>query len=68
MALGRTLFNALFKRTSTFALTIIVGGIFFERAYDSWADSVWERMNQGVRQRRNSGVVNTFYSQERVMF
>ena len=49
MAVGRALYNALFRRTSTFALTILVGGIVFERAYDSWVDSVWERMNKGVR-------------------
>ena len=49
MALGGTVYNALFKRTSTFALTVIVAGVLFERIYDSWADSTWERMNRGVR-------------------
>lgn len=58
MALARSLYNALFKRTSTFALTVIVGGIFFERAYDSWVDSLWERMNRGVRQGGTRARVN----------
>ena len=48
MALGGTVYNALFKRTSTFVLTVIVAGVLFERIYDSWADSTWERMNRGV--------------------
>ena len=51
MAIWRAFYNALFRRTSTFTLTILVGGIVFERAYDSWVDSVWEKMNKGVRLR-----------------
>ena len=49
MALGNAVYNILFRRTSTVVLTVIVGGIFFERMYDSWADLTWERMNRGVR-------------------
>lgn len=39
----------LFRRTSTFALTIAVGALFFERAFDQGADAVFENINQGVR-------------------
>ncbi len=48
MAIGRTVYNALFRRTSTFILTMVVGAVFFERAFDVGADRLWERMNQGV--------------------
>lgn len=48
MALGRTLHNIFLKRTSTFALTILVGAVFFERAFDHGADALWDRMNKGV--------------------
>ena len=45
---GRTVYNLLFRRTSTFALTILVGAVFFERAFDQGADALWDRMNRGV--------------------
>ena len=48
MALGRTLYNMFFRRTSTFFVTILVGAVFLERAFDQGGDRMWERMNQGV--------------------
>jgi len=48
MAFGRTVYNLLFRRTSTFMVTVLVGAVFFERAFDRGADALWERMNQGV--------------------
>ena len=48
MGFGTTVYNLLFRRTSTFTLTIIVGAVFFERAFDHSADALWDRMNQGV--------------------
>ena len=48
MAIGRTLYNVFFRRTSTFMVSIIVGAVFFERFFDSGADAVWDRMNRGV--------------------
>uniref|UniRef100_A0A5F9CP89 Cytochrome b-c1 complex subunit 9 n=1 Tax=Oryctolagus cuniculus TaxID=9986 RepID=A0A5F9CP89_RABIT len=33
------LYSLLFRRTSTFALTIVVGALFFERAFDQGADA-----------------------------
>ena len=47
-AFGTTVYNLLFRRTSTFTLTILVGAVFFERAFDHGADALWERMNRGV--------------------
>ncbi|CAI8043984.1 Cytochrome b-c1 complex subunit 9 [Geodia barretti] len=47
MAFGNAVYNALFRRTSTFALTAVLGGVVFERWYSSWSDSMWERINRG---------------------
>ncbi|KAF6278686.1 cytochrome b-c1 complex subunit 9 [Rhinolophus sinicus] len=41
------LYSLLFRRTSTFALTIAVGALFFERAFDQGADAIYEHLNQG---------------------
>ena len=48
MAFGRQIYNALFRRTSTFALTIVVGAVVFERVFDQTLDNYYERTNQGV--------------------
>lgn len=48
MNLGRTIYNALFRRTSTFVVTIVVGGFIFERVFDEGMDNMWENMNRGV--------------------
>nr|XP_056715598.1 cytochrome b-c1 complex subunit 9 [Euleptes europaea] len=47
MALGRQLYHLLFRRTSTFALTIIVGAVVFERVFDQGADALYDHMNKG---------------------
>ena len=52
MGAARQLYNAFFRRSSTFLVTILVGAVVFERVYDEGMDSLWERMNRGV-----SGVV-----------
>ncbi|XP_012927391.1 uncharacterized protein LOC101708617 isoform X1 [Heterocephalus glaber] len=44
-----SLYSLLFRRTSTFALTIAVGAVFFERAFDQGADAIYEHVNDGVR-------------------
>lgn len=49
MAFGRQIYNALFRRTSTFVLTIVVGAVLFERVFDQGMDNFYERVNQGVR-------------------
>uniref|UniRef100_A0A8C6GCK7 Complex III subunit 9 n=1 Tax=Mus spicilegus TaxID=10103 RepID=A0A8C6GCK7_MUSSI len=41
------LYSLLFRRTSTLALTIAVGALFFERALDQGADAIYEHINEG---------------------
>ena len=48
MSLTRGLYNLIFKRNSTFLLTVVVGAVFFERALDQAVDYAWESHNQGV--------------------
>ena len=43
----KNIYNTLFKRTSTFAATILVGAFVFERTFDPLMDGIWERANQG---------------------
>ncbi|XP_054852722.1 cytochrome b-c1 complex subunit 9 [Eublepharis macularius] len=47
MALGRQVYTLLFRRTSTFALTIVVGALVFERVFDQGADALFEHLNKG---------------------
>lgn len=47
--IGGKVYNALFKRTSTFAATIIVGAFFFERTFDVTSEYIFESINRGVR-------------------
>ncbi len=47
MSLTRSVYNALFKRTSTFALTIVVGAVFFERFFDLGGDAIYNYINRG---------------------
>lgn len=49
MALLRQAYSALFRRTSTFALTVVLGAVLFERAFDQGADAIFEHLNEGVR-------------------
>lgn len=48
MALTATLNRILFRRPSAFLVTVVVGAIFFERAFDYSADALWDRINDGV--------------------
>jgi len=48
MGLARQAYNTLFRRSSTFLLTIVVGAVLFERVFDEGLDRTWENMNQGV--------------------
>ncbi|PIK53763.1 putative cytochrome b-c1 complex subunit 9-like [Apostichopus japonicus] len=47
MSLTQTVYNAVFKRTSTFALAIVVGAVFFERCFDQLGDGLYNYINQG---------------------
>ncbi|KAL4636101.1 cytochrome b-c1 complex subunit 9 [Arapaima gigas] len=35
------------RRTSTFAISIMVGAVFFERAFDQGGDAIFEQINRG---------------------
>lgn len=48
MSLAKSVYHLLFRRTSTFAITIMVGAVFFERLFDQGGDAVFEQMNRGV--------------------
>lgn len=41
-------YNAIFKRTSTFALVIISSAFFFERTVDLGVEKAFEKLNEGV--------------------
>ncbi|KAK9955031.1 hypothetical protein ABG768_014939 [Culter alburnus] len=47
MALARSVYNLLFRRTSTFAITIMVGAVVFERVFDQAGDAIFENINRG---------------------
>lgn len=48
MSVQTQLYNAIFKRTSTFVLAVAAGTFVFERTFDAFADYIWERNNKGV--------------------
>ncbi|XP_023679128.1 cytochrome b-c1 complex subunit 9 [Paramormyrops kingsleyae] len=47
MALSQSVYNLLFRRTSTFAVTIMVGAVLFERVFDQGGDTIFEQLNRG---------------------
>ncbi|XP_064582892.1 cytochrome b-c1 complex subunit 9 [Zonotrichia leucophrys gambelii] len=47
MVLLRRVYDSLFRRSSTFALSIMLGAVLFERAFDQGADALFEHLNEG---------------------
>ncbi|NWU01990.1 QCR9 protein, partial [Urocynchramus pylzowi] len=47
MVLLRQIYSSLFRRSSTFALSIVLGAVLFERAFDQGADALFEQLNEG---------------------
>ncbi|KAJ8982573.1 hypothetical protein NQ317_005044 [Molorchus minor] len=47
MALSSTLYNSIFKRTSTFALACVACAFFFERTFDLGVDTLFNKINEG---------------------
>jgi len=47
MSIQTTLYRSIFKRTSTFTLTCILGAVFFERAFAQGTDYLWLKINNG---------------------
>ncbi|XP_054532267.1 cytochrome b-c1 complex subunit 9-like [Pan troglodytes] len=41
------LYSLLFRRTSTFALTIAVGVLFFEQVFHQGADEIYQHISEG---------------------
>lgn len=63
MSLAKSVYNLFFKRTSTFAVTIMVGAVLFERVFDQGGDAIFEQINRGVS--ASSGLLNllTLYAE-----
>ncbi|XP_075069367.1 cytochrome b-c1 complex subunit 9 [Mixophyes fleayi] len=47
MSVLTTVYRSVFRRTSAFTLTIVVGVVLFERAFDQGADALFEHLNRG---------------------
>ncbi|NXT63427.1 QCR9 protein, partial [Chaetops frenatus] len=47
MALLRQVYSSLFRRSSTFAFSVLLGAVLFERAFDQGADALFEQLNEG---------------------
>jgi ubiquinol-cytochrome c reductase subunit 9 len=47
--IARKAYNTLFRRTSTFAATIMLGAFFFERTFDVTSEYIFDSINHGVR-------------------
>ncbi|NXR40513.1 QCR9 protein, partial [Zosterops hypoxanthus] len=47
MALLRQVYGSLFRRTSTFALSVVLGAVLFERVFDHGGDILFEQLNEG---------------------
>ncbi|XP_074029522.1 ubiquinol-cytochrome C reductase complex subunit oxen [Leptinotarsa decemlineata] len=47
MSISSTIYNSIFKRTSTMALAVVISAFAFERTFDLAADYIWETNNQG---------------------
>ncbi|XP_073410172.1 cytochrome b-c1 complex subunit 9 [Dendrobates tinctorius] len=47
MSLLNTVYRTVFRRTSTFTLSIVLGVVLFERAFDQGADALFEHLNRG---------------------
>lgn len=45
---SRFIYRYIFKRTSSFVLSIVIASVFFERAYDQACENIFEWINKGV--------------------
>ena len=48
MSLVAKLYNNVLRRSSTYALAIVSGAFFFERAFDMATEHLYSEMNRGV--------------------
>ncbi|KAL0100194.1 hypothetical protein PUN28_019550 [Cardiocondyla obscurior] len=42
-----TLYKSLFRRTSTFTVTVLVAAFVFERAFDMASNQIFDSINKG---------------------
>ncbi|KAK3607242.1 hypothetical protein CHS0354_009973 [Potamilus streckersoni] len=47
VSISTKIYQTLFRRTSMFTLTIVVGALFFERAFDESTEYIFNRINAG---------------------
>ncbi|XP_075214432.1 ubiquinol-cytochrome C reductase complex subunit oxen [Lycorma delicatula] len=47
MSALNNIYNIIFRRSSTYALTIIGASFFFERAFDVGTEHLFEQINKG---------------------
>ncbi|XP_026574456.1 cytochrome b-c1 complex subunit 9 [Pseudonaja textilis] len=47
MAFAQQLYNAVFRRTSTLVLTVVVGAVIFERGFNQATEAIFCRLNEG---------------------
>jgi len=47
MGLASMIYNGITRKTSTLFVTIAVGGLFFERALDTTAETIFREVNKG---------------------
>lgn len=55
MSISNILYQRVFKKTSTMALTMVIGAVIFEKVFDEGIDTMWEKMNRGVSRFLHSG-------------
>ena len=48
MSLFMSFYNNVLRRSSTYALGIVCGAFFFERAFDMGSDYLYDEINRGV--------------------
>lgn len=46
--MANKIYQLLFKRTSTYALSIAVGAFIFERTFDTTCEAFFDNVNKGV--------------------
>uniref|UniRef100_A0A8C7SQR2 Complex III subunit 9 n=1 Tax=Oncorhynchus mykiss TaxID=8022 RepID=A0A8C7SQR2_ONCMY len=44
MSHAKGVYSLLFRRTSTFAITIMFAAVFFERIFDQGGDKLWKHI------------------------
>ncbi|KAM8961182.1 cytochrome b-c1 complex subunit 9 [Pelodytes ibericus] len=47
MAFGSFLYKSVFRRTSTFALAVVVGVLVFERGFEQGTEELYNHLNRG---------------------